>query len=289
MPPVPSLRGSNAIAVATMDCIRCGTGTQFPAETDQQRFKTFGGNDADIKLLWTQQLIPFRTITFGAVPTPTDASAGFADNASRLASDLTVWDGKDATDDGSNLTIPTWGNDYQWNPGFYAPFGIPGFNPNLISVGVGAPFGVPTFNLYLWSYWMWWAIPGNADVQAPFHPIKLSTIGKVGFITQVLCPNAFKAQKYELWTVTIRNFSLVPSNDAGEPGLIPSPFAWSLSGDFSKASSGVLNPGQQFIMPVPVSLNPQQPPAPPSFADPTPYGMWEEWGVAQFIVFTGSA
>lgn len=265
--PIPVLRSPKPVPVSAMDCISRADGILTP-QLDDQLFASQGTLRADAKLLWQQQLVPYRAIKCVGNNVQIGGS-DFNDLATRIQTDLTIWSSKDAVDSLSQPTFPLWGSNYEWFPGI-----LPGIN-----LWPEGSFGLPGNALYAWSSWAFTLAGGTFLPNTPVDPIKLL---KWGVITQVLCPNAYRPQNYELWTVTTRSGIADPGE--GDPGIIPA-VPWGASSDFAKSGGGTLNPGQTLIIPCPIGKSPQMPPAPSGFDSPVTYGQYEGWGVSQFLIF----
>lgn len=291
-PPVlPVLRTSQPITAGSMDCIVYGSDLQLKPQLDQQRYqliKNANGtlSQTDSKLLWSLSLVPWRSIVIIGANIHSGGSGGpflFTDRMKFYMANPSIWTNADATEDFVNLTAPKWGHNYELhvNEGV---FRIPGFPTNFL---VNAPLNSPGFDLDLsWPSSGWnWTLQGGTAL--PDNPVNPDLIFKIGFLTQILCPDQLRPQNYELWSVTCRN-AVIPYG--GPLGNVPGPPGpWSLSTDWAKQHSGVIHPGEIITIPCPVDLDPQSPPAPPSFDSPNGYAAWEGWGVDQFIIFTGPA
>lgn len=277
--PVPVPRITTPVPVSSMDCIQRGDPITN-LSLDDQLLSTQGTLRNDAKLLWQQKLIPYRSITANAPPLgEPHTDTELLDYIVPLleADGSAIWttaDAQDATPGGAMTTIPNWGKDYLWGPGIFR--GINVFD-EVIGPNVGLFPRDAEFAMSSWGY----SISGGT-IQ-PNSPVDPNQLDKWAVVMQLLCPNAFRPVKYELWTVTTRRG--LADRQEGDPLVIPSPFPWSSSTDFAKLKSGVLNPGQTLTIPCPIGQMPQSPPAPGGFASPISYGAWEGWGVSCFIYF----
>jgi hypothetical protein len=261
MPTFPSPSPSDPVPVNAMDCLRRGDVTTL--ELDAQRFTIVGfSTKIDAKLLWMQKLIPARRIRTSGINGNVDFRyKSIGDAYGYVMDNPGLWDRVPWGSEGTVLwdyAIPS--NRFVLTPG----------NESTL-VGISA---------YQWSSWAW-----SGQETWDRGPVDLSWSPKDAIITQVMCPTAFSEVQYAILQVTIRSSSIPPFG-----GPSPSPYPWSLSNDFRQVSSGTMHPGETKIIEVPLDVDPQSPPAPPSYTyPPNTQADWYGWGVARYIVFSPPA
>lgn len=266
--PLPVARSTTPIPVSAMDCIARGDPAQ--GQFDNQRYSGISKNLSfvrdDAKLLWQQELIPYRNIHFAA----RNLNQEFPGLLGEVESGQ-LWKGKTVNIGDPNNPVPTqWGQEYT--------LGFPFFGFDQRFLYPIAELNIGGNGFWAWSHWMWSLI---GTTVAPITPIDPNLMFKVGLSTQLICPNAFRPTNYELWTVTTRNNT---ASGEGDPLDVPNPFPWSDSSDWAQDGGGVLQPGQTLIIPIPIEKSPQRPPGQDVPGAPT-YGAVEGWGVARFIYF----
>lgn len=251
-----------------MDCVRRGSVLDNVLDLDNQRFETVGGIaniKTDAKLLWSQQAIPMRTVFFYGYLNNDNGQTVLSQATNYLENTLGTW------------RQIKWGEEWgEIVPGGPIPPGT--IDQGIIGAGIARVGAVQDFmtnsaSAYPISAWWWGTVGGNNLITADYQNI-------FAYVSQVICPNAFAPQNYEIWQCTIRAYV------GNMVGPVPGPAPWSQSTDFVKITTGTLNPGQFITIHCPVEVQPQAPPAPPNTNEPYDITYWTGWGVVQFLIFT---